>query len=177
MTEVWKDIPGFEGQYQASSFGRIRSVDHPVRVVSHGVEATRVIKGRILRPAKQDTGHLTVVLGRANGSIQVHAAVALAFIGPRPAGMDVCHNDGDPTNNRLDNLRYDTRTDNILDVYRAGGKWRKLSLEDIREIKNLMDCGAIGAEVARQYGVSPATVSKIKLGGYKSCRLLQENII
>lgn len=177
MTEVWKDIPGFEGQYQASSFGHIRSVDHPVRVVSHGVESTRIVKGRILRPAKQDTGHLTVVLGRANGSIQVHTAVALTFIGPRPDGMDVCHNDGDPTNNRSDNLRYDTRTDNILDVYRVGGKWRKLSLKDIREIKNLMDCGAVGAEVARQYGVSPATVSKIKLGVYKSCQLLQENII
>lgn len=152
MAEAWKDIPGFEGCYQASTFGRIRSVDRPVRVVAHGVETIRTIRGRILRPAKQDTGHLTVVLGRAHGTVPVHTAVALAFLGPRPDGLDVCHNDGDPTNNCPENLRYDTRTDNILDVYRVGGKWRKLSLEDIRDIKHLMDHGAVGAEVARQYG-------------------------
>lgn len=172
VSEIWKDIPGFEGRYQASSLGRIRSVDHAVRVAPHGIESTRVIKGRVLRPAKQDTGHLTVVLGRAYGTIPVHTAVALAFIGPRPEGLDVCHNDGDPTNNRPENLRYDTRTDNILDVYRIGGKWRKLSLEDIRGIKQLMDCGAVGAEVARRYGVSQSTVSKIKLGRYKSCQII-----
>lgn len=172
MNEIWKDIPGFEGCYQASTFGRIRSVDRAVRVKSHGVEATRIAKGRILRPGKQDSGHLTVTLGRNYGSMPVHTAVALTFIGPRPCGKDVCHNDGNPENNRLDNLRYDNRTDNILDVYRIGGRWRKLSLEEIREIRQLMDGGATGAEVARHFNVSQSTVSKIKLGRYRSCQLI-----
>ncbi len=172
MNEIWKDIPGFEGRYQASTYGRIRSVDRPVRVTSHGVEAVRMVKGRILRPGKQGTGHLTVVLGREYGSMPVHAAVALTFLGPRPAGKDVCHNDGNPQNNCIENLRYDNRTANILDVYRVGGRWRKLSLEEIREIRELMDQGAVGSEVARQFKVSPSTVSKIKLGGYKSCQLI-----
>lgn len=170
--EIWKDIPGFEGEYQASSHGRVRSVDHRVRVVARGTEATRLSHGRVLRPGRSKSGHVSVVLGRKHGSMLVHTAVALAFLGPRPEGLDVCHNDGDPTNNRLDNLRYDTRTDNILDVYRLGGRWRKLSLEDVREIKRLMDSGAVGAEVARQFGVSQTTVSKIKLERYKSCQLL-----
>lgn len=172
MNEIWKDIPGFEGRYQASTYGRIRSVDRAVRVTPHGKEAMRTIKGRVLRPGKQDTGHLTVVLGREHGSMPVHTAVALTFLGPRPEGKDVCHNDGNPKNNRVENLRYGDRTDNILDVYRVGGRWRKLSLEEIKEIRELMDKGAVGAEVARQFNVSPSTVSKIKLGGYKSCQLI-----
>lgn len=170
--EIWKDIPGFEGKYQASSHGRIRSVDHRVRVVARGTEATRLSRGCVLRPGRSRDGHVSVVLGRGYGSMLVHTAVALAFLGPRPEGLDVCHNDGNPENNHPDNLRYDTRTDNILDVYRLGGRWRKLTLDDIREIKRLMDDGAVGAEVARQFGVSQSTVSKIKLGGYKSCQLL-----
>ena len=171
MNEIWKDIPGFEGRYQASTFGRIRSVDHAVRATPHGVEVTRIVKGRVLRPGKHASGHLSVVLGRDYGSMPVHTAVALTFIGPRPHGKDVCHNDGSPENNRLDNLRYDDRTNNILDVYRIGGRWRKLSLEDIREIQRLMDCGAVGVEVARRFNVSQSTVSNIKLRRYRSCQI------
>lgn len=171
--EIWKDIPGFEGQYQASTFGRIRSVDHFVRVVPHGVESTRLVKGRVLRPGKQyKSGHLSVVLGRAYGSIPVHTAVALTFIGPRPDGMDVCHNDGNPENNHVENLRYDTRTDNILDVYRTGKRWRKLSLKDIKEIDWLLKTGMTGHEIAQSFGVSDTLVSAIKNRRYKSCQLL-----
>ena len=172
--EIWKDIPGFEGMYQASTFGRIRSKDHYVRIVAKGTESKRISRGQILKPGKQmATGHTSVVLGRKHGSMQVHAAVALTFLGPRPAGKEVCHNDGNPENNRLDNLRYDTRTNNILDVYRIGGRWRKLNLADIQAIANELKAGRRGSEVARKFGVSQATVSKIKRGAYKSCQLLQ----
>ena len=50
----------------------------------------------------------------------VHSLVAESFIGPRPEGMEVCHNDGDPTNNHLDNLRYGTSSGNELDKVRHG---------------------------------------------------------
>ena len=172
QTEIWKDIPGFEGRYQASTLGRIRSVDHRVRLVAHGTETTRLCKGRVLRPGRMSDGHLSVVLGREYGSIPVHTAVALAFLGPRPDGMDVCHNDGNPENNHLGNLRYDSRTDNILDVYRIGKRWRKLDLEDLREIDGLLKAGYTGRSIARQFGISEACVSKIKLGRYASCSLL-----
>lgn len=172
--EIWKDIPGFEGMYQASTLGRIRSLDRLVRVVPRGKECKRLVKGQILRPGRQNrSGHFTVVLGRGFGSMPVHAAVALTFLGPRPDGQDVCHYDGNPANNRLDNLRYDTRTNNILDVYRIGGRWRKLSLDDIRAISDELSSGKLGSEIARKFGVSQTTVSRIKRGVYKSCQLLQ----
>lgn len=171
--EVWKDIPGTEGAYQASSLGRIRSTDRYVRVVAHGTEARRLMRGRILRPAQTTKdGHLSVVIGRKRGSILVHEAVAYAFLGPRPRGLDVCHNDGDPTNNCVENLRYDTRTNNILDVLRAGRAWRKLTLAQMIDIKERLCNGEQGAKLAREYGVSQSTISGIKMGRYKSCRLI-----
>lgn len=169
--EIWKDIPGFEGKYQASTFGRIRSVDRRVRIVVHGKEATRLLKGRVLRPGALSSGHLSVVLGREYGSMLVHVAVAITFIGSRPKDMDVCHNDGNPKNNRVDNLRYDTRANNILDVYRIGDKWRKLSSADIQEIQKLLGEGRTGCSIAAQFGVCNTTISNIKHGRYKVCQM------
>lgn len=171
MEEIWKDIPGLEGEYQASTLGRIRSLDRKVHVGRSN--AYRTMRGRILRPGKQNkSGHLTVVLGRAHGSMPVHTAVALTFIGPRPQGMDVCHNDGNPENNRVENLRYDTRTENIFDVYRIGKGWRKLTLAEIKEIKRLSESGIHGAEIAQKFNIAKSTVSSIKCGRYKTCQQL-----
>ena len=174
--EFWRDIPGFEGKYQASTYGRIRSKDRRVRVVASGTETTRLSPGKILKPGKQKkSGHLTVVLGRKYGSMPVHTAVALTFLGARPEGMDVCHIDGNPENNCIENLRYDTRTENILDVYRIGGRWRKLNLNDMSEIIRLLDSGAYTQHaIANMFSVSDATISRIKLGGSKACHLLQD---
>lgn len=164
MAEIWKDIPGYEGRYQASTEGRIRSVDHRVRVVAHGTESTRLMKGRVLRPGKLKDGHVSVVLGHgAHGSL-VHRLVMLTFVGPVPEGCEVCHNDGNPQNNALENLRYDTRSENIKDVMRQGGRWRKLSAEDVREIRRLFGEGWTGAAIARRFCMSQTQISKIKLG-------------
>lgn len=165
MTEEWKDIPGYEGKYQASTAGRIRSIDRRVRVVVHGKEATRLMRGRVLRPGVcGKSGHVSVVLGHgANGS-PVHMLVAVTFIGPRPEGMDVCHNDGNPKNNTVTNLRYDTRSENNKDVLRQGKRWRKLSLADVDNIREMLAEGKTGAEIAKTVGLSQTQVSRIKLG-------------
>lgn len=101
----------------------------------------------------------------------MHEAVAYTFLGPRPAGLDVCHNDGNPKNNSVENLRYDTRTNNNLDVLRSGRAWKKLTLAQMREIRKRVENGERGATLAREYGVSQTTISSIKLGGYKACQL------
>ena len=167
MDEVWKDIPGYEGQYQASTEGRVRSIDHFVRGVCHytGKNFYRLVKGRILKPGRFcKSGHVSVVLRRGTNGIPVHRLIMKTFVGSAPTGMEVLHNNGIPTDNRLSNLRYGTRTENILDVYRQGGKWRKLSADDVGAIKFGFYCGYKGSELARMFGVSQITISNIKRG-------------
>ena len=167
MHTLWKDIPGYEGRYQASTDGQIRSVDRYVRLVAHGKETKRLVKGQVLKPGRYcKTGHLSVVLGHHTNGSPVHQLVALTFIGPRPAGCDVCHNDGDPTNNAVSNLRYDTRSENIKDVYRQGGRWRKLSADDVIEIRAQLAAGARGVDIAKGRGLSQSLISAIKTGRY-----------
>lgn len=160
--EIWKDIPGYEGRYQVSSEGRVRSVDRELPI-GHGF--TRQKRGRVLCPGRFcKSGHLSVILGRGTAGKPVHQLVALAFLGPKPEGCEVLHADGDPTNNRVDNLRYGTRTENILDVYHQGGRWRKLSTDEVHSIRKELAKGATGASLARQFGVSQTCISSIKLG-------------
>ena len=166
--EKWKDIPGYEGKYQASTEGRIRSVDRLVRGKCHytGKEFYRCMKGRILRPGRFcKSGHVSVVLGHDAIGSPVHKLIMITFIGPIPDGMEVLHINGNPTDNRLSNLRYGSRTENILDVYRQGGIWRKLSIEDVEAIRFGLWCGIKGSELARMYDVSQGTISKIKTRG------------
>lgn len=70
----------------------------------------------MLRPAPGANGHMQVSLSRPHKVVYVHRLVLIAFVGPPPDGMEVCHNDGDPTNNVLSNLRWDTRTGNMRDA-------------------------------------------------------------
>ena len=84
------------------------------------------------------------------------------FIGEPPVGMEVLHKNGNPTDNQLCNLHYGTRTENILDVYRQGGKWRKLSVDDVEAIRFGLWCGIKGAELSRMFDVAPISISRIK---------------
>lgn len=163
--EVWKDIPGYEGRYQASTAGRIRSLDRYVRLVAHGKETKRLAKGQVLRPAPYEKGgHLSVVLGHNAHGSPVHRLIALTFIGPCPAGCEVCHNDGNPKNNAVDNLRYDTRSNNIKDAYMMNGVRGKLTVDEVRAIRDMLEEGRKGTEIARLMGVSVHAVSHIKTG-------------
>lgn len=158
--EVWRDIPGYEGKYQASNLGQVRSLDRYVRC-AHGAE--RLVRGRILKPSgnKRDP-HLYVVLGHGAHGVAVHRLIAQTFIGTCPNGQEVRHLDGNPLNNKVDNLAYGTRSENILDVYRVGGAWRTLTVDDVRDIRARLAQGERGADIARLYGVSHGCISAIK---------------
>lgn len=117
--EEWREIPGYDGKYQASSLGRVKSVAR-VQVLSDG--RVRPVKERILstsKASKYQTLSLYTAPKKRN-SPTLHSVIAAAFIGPRPEGMVVCHNDGDSTNNRVDNLRYDTQSANVRDAVKHG---------------------------------------------------------
>jgi len=114
MNEEWRDIPGWECLYQVSDQGRVRSVD---RIIPYKGK-TRFLRGRIrvARP-KDDYGHLQVLLYRETvwKMMSIHRLVLLAFVGEPPDGMECCHNDGNPSNNALSNLRWDTKSANQRD--------------------------------------------------------------
>lgn len=111
--ERWKDISGYEGYYQVSDWGNVRSVD---RVAANGAWWP----GKLLKTPLR-SGYPCVDLSRGTRmTVHVHVLVMLAFVGPRPEGMVICHFDGDPTNNHLANLRYDTHSSNMLDSVRHG---------------------------------------------------------
>lgn len=102
--------------YEVSDLGNVRSLDRTV-VRRNGSAYT--VQGKQLTPNITLTGYARVSLGKGNLHL-VHHLVAAAFIGPRPDGHDVCHNDGDRLNNAAANLRYDTRRGNLLDKRKHG---------------------------------------------------------
>jgi hypothetical protein len=122
--EQWRNLPGYEGIYQASDLGRIRSLD---RVVMCPGGPPRSLRGRVLRPSvRPDERHVVSLWmdGKAQ-TRSVHSLVALAFLGPCPEGLECCHFDGDPSNNRAANLRWDTRVGNMADMARHGNNYQR----------------------------------------------------
>lgn len=108
--EEWRDIAGYEGLYQVSNLGRVRSLDHIVKRNN----GKMLCKGRVLQP-KAPTPYLGVMLSK-NGKAhpaRVHRLVAMAFV-PNPDGLPVVdHIDGNKTNNVASNLRWCTGGQNI----------------------------------------------------------------
>ncbi len=129
MIEEWRAVVGREGLYEVSNLGRVRSLDHVAiyqrvcQYTGRTLTISRSHKGKILCPGTLKSGHQFVVLGKREGFC-VHTLVLNAFTGPAPAGTECCHNDGEPGNNVDSNLRWDTRSNNILDDFRSGVRKR-----------------------------------------------------
>lgn len=126
-TERWLPVVGYEGFYEVSDHGRVRSLDRVTPTLSRGhlTVYDRVILGRPLKIILDDSGRRPnpfVALCRdgikEKGRIGV--MVLEAFVGPRPAGMWCLHWDDDPVNNRLENLRWGTPKNNSEDALRNG---------------------------------------------------------
>src|SRR5215475_14247629 len=114
--ERWLAAVGYEGFYEVSDLGRVRSLDRIVRIHHDG---RRVYPGRILKPQPASKyGHLKVGFSVERSKIrwfQIHQLVLLAFDKPCPAGMEIRHLDSNPANNALTNLVYGTRSENARD--------------------------------------------------------------
>lgn len=120
--EVWKDIVGYEGLYEVSNLGRVKSLPRTSRFTRNGKEVQRAVRGRGLVATAKQSGHLLMDLYKEGKrrTWQVHTLVLTAFVGPCPDGMECLHRDGDPTNNRVENLRWGTSSQNRLDSVRHG---------------------------------------------------------
>ena len=165
LGEFWRDIPGYEGSYQVSSLGRVRSLPRiiPVYDSVRQISYARPCPGKILRQAVCDrAGHVSVHLGKYSRGIPVHQLVMLAFLGCPPPGMEAMHLNGIPTDNRPENLQYGTHSQNMTDMYRLGKGPLKLTPEEVRQIRFGLACGWSPKELAAAYGVSDTCIRRIR---------------
>lgn len=155
-TEGWRDVVGYEGLYEVSSLGRVRSLRRAL----------------LLRAAPMTSGYLSVRLSRGNRAPtrSVHALVAEAFVGPRPGGMNVNHIDGLKTNNAATNLEYVTPSENTNHAYRSGlaasgerHKSARLTAAQTQEIRSLIGRMTKTA-IAKRFGVTRTAVHWIAIG-------------
>lgn len=94
----------------------------------------------------------------------VHWLVAEAFLGIRPEGLVIRHLDGDGNNNRVENLSYGTPSQNFQDEYDYRGYHWKLTIEDVKDIRERYAKGEPGTSIMRDYGVSKTHVYDIIRG-------------
>lgn len=121
MTEVWKDIPGYEGRYQVSDLGRVRAVSFPQRyLLRNGEEAFRIVRERILAQQKQNSGYMLVhlYLDNQRKALTVHRIVAQAFV--PGSGRTVNHRNGVKTDNRACNLEWLSYSENLEHAVATG---------------------------------------------------------
>ena len=153
MDEVWKPVVGYAKFYRVSNMGRVFS------------ERTK----RFLKPHIRTTGaaYAQVALWRAKSQRTklVHTLVTGAFIGPRPKGLDVRHLNGVPADNRLTNLEYATRQQNVLDMkWHDGRKNTKLWPKDVQDIKRRLAAGEPLRSIAKHHSVHYTMIGHIKTG-------------
>lgn len=163
--ETWKPVPGYEGFYEVSDQGRVRSLDRCVANKGRwGAVVPHHRLGRLLKPGRASNGYVTVAL--ANGgkrrSYLVQELVMLAFVGPRPPGYVIRHLDGTRLNNQLSNLEYSTPRENSLDRARHGTT--KIKRHQVADIRARILMGETQSSIASSYGITQAAVSLIKLG-------------
>lgn len=166
---MWRGIVGWENRYQVSNFGEVRSLDRPPR--SRGRQARR---GKYLKPAIRN-GYPFVVLssGGEHTNINIHRAVAEAFV-DNPVGHPIVrHLDGKRDNNWYKNLAWGTYSDNFADMVKHGTGCRgerhplsKLNARLVRRIRAEFDRGVSPTLIARTYQIDRKTVYQI---GRKLC--------
>jgi hypothetical protein len=171
--EHWRDVPGYEGYYRVSDWGRVKSVARKVRCKDPwGGMREYPVKEKIRKGVIQNNGYLMIGLLKPGASWMagVHRLVLLTFIGPCPKGMLACHYDGNKENNRLTNLRWDTPKNNTADSIRHGVIRRgegvtngKLTEKDVLEIRRVCRTGKRGNTIflCKKYGIHLTTLHSI----------------
>jgi hypothetical protein len=151
--EIWKPYPLCE-LYEISTLGRARSVR----------------SGKVLKLAKTEAGRpfFGLCVDGKQKPCYLHRAVLLTFVGEPPVGHEACHENGNPSDNRLVNLRWDTRRANALDKRKHGTMTEgerhgrsKLTDDIVRQIRSDV---RFSKQIAADYGVHYTTVCKIKSG-------------
>lgn len=163
--EIWKPVPGYDGRYEVSNLGMVRSW------CVNGHPKQRLQVPKILRPSRKRRGYLELSLSNNNKKKykKVNVLVIEAFVGAKPTKKHECaHNDGNPSNNKLENLRWATSKENSEDMETHGTRPRgdrhgcaKLTTQQVLEIISIRK--DIDAKlIAPRYGVSPSTINRVR---------------
>jgi hypothetical protein len=115
----WRPVAGYEGHYEVSNLGEVRSLER--KVISHDDGRIRTFKARILRPELRHGYHVVNLSKDGDrAKFYVHRLVLLAFRGEPEPGAECCHCNGIRDDNRLQNLRWDTHLSNVQDAITSG---------------------------------------------------------
>lgn len=162
---LWKPVKGYEGLYEVSNTGEIKSIYYGK-------------KPRILKKSKTTTGYYKVELykKKKRKSIRVHRLVAMAFIPNLEMKPNINHKDGNPLNNNMDNLEWCTQLENVIHAIETGLKNKihipKNELEElytnkkksIREIESIYGVSStIIATRLKEHGIKTRTISQAKI--------------
>ena len=167
--EEWRDVVGYEGLYQVSSLGRVKSLE---RYCKHPNGGDKIVRGRLLS-SRNNTGYQKVALccDGVPRNVTVHKVVCAAFIGEKPKGFQVRHLNGVPTDNRAVNLVYGTAAENAADRVTHGTNAQgvsvgsaKLTDAKVLEIRRLLaESDLTQTEIGEMFGVEASNISAIKL--------------
>jgi len=171
MKEIWKDIVGYEGYYQVSSFGRVKSLSR-IKYRKNGKKVVpHVFPEKILRPEETWNGRLRVVLmvDKVKKRFLVHRLIALVFIPAIEGKPWINHKDGNPHNNKPGNLEWCTREENVEHAQKNGlfargdkNGMSKLTSVEVRLIREKYEEENINQkELAKMFMVKQGTVSNV----------------
>ena len=168
MTEQWRPVSGYDGRYEVSDLGRVRSL---LRLSVVGKPWEPNSPPRLLAAREANCGYAVVTLcnGRAvSPPLLVHRLVLEAFGGRPTAGQVVRHKNGERLDNRLENLEYGTLVENERDKFRHGTRplgsrapQSKLKEHQVLEIRRRADAGDNRQRLAREFGVSDNLITQI----------------
>lgn len=172
MTEEWRNIPRYSGLYEVSSHGRVRSLGRTTHTANGQV---RKYQPRMLRPCTGTYGYNIVRLSKdcRGRNERVNRLVCEAFHGPAPSDKhQAAHNNGVTSDDRAENVRWATHTENMHDKKRHGTEndganngMSKLTETCVRTIRDMHRSGEYNQnEIAEKFGVRQSCVSKIVLG-------------
>ncbi|MDA9072651.1 NUMOD4 domain-containing protein [bacterium] len=166
VKEVWKDIKDFEGYYQISNLGRVKSVSRIVEGVRLGKPWFKTVQERTLKQKVNKYGYFVVGLsiGNKTKTFTVHRLVAQSFC-EKPENYEVVnHIDGNKENNKYDNLEWCTpkmNSDHAHSIGLVGIRPKEISEKDIDIIVGYYEKGYTAPEIAKLYKYHSGTISKI----------------
>ena len=170
-SEIWKNIKSYEGLYQISNLGNVRSLDRVIE--GGGSQNKRKLKGRVLKSSLKSNGYLGFTLCKEGSFKYVsgHRLVAENFL-KNPHGLkQVNHIDGNKVNNEVTNLEWCNAFQNMKHAFESnlvdnrgeGSPNSKYKEKEILEVKKLLQEGYGNSIIAKMTGVSRTTVYRIKM--------------